>query len=738
MSVLNLAFLWALPLVGLPMLIHLLARRRRDVVAWGAMRFLLEAAPRRRRVWRLRDLLLLALRALAMALIAMILAQPMIRTAWAGGGAGRDVVIVVDASMSTQQRLGRETAYEAMRATVARVLGELREVDRVRILLASTTDRWLVGSPQRADRELRQLVDEQLIELAAEHGTADMLRAIRQGIDAEPAAEVNGRRVVIVVSDGQAHGWHADRPARWYWLSEDDALPDVRVALPTGFDQPRANLALEAISTPRHCLAAGQTARLTTTVRNAGSAASPATTLTWRRGEHVLARTAIGPLEPGQAVPAALDHTAGQPGVAKLTAELDHDDALALDNRASIVLEVVDRLPVLVVDGSPSAHPLHAAAGYLLAALGDAGQTGFEPTVIDAAALAGTRLADYQAVVLVDVPRLPEAAPAALRAYVAAGGGLLVALGERVDRDHFNGQLHAQGAGVAPLALAEPVGDVDEGGLEERVHGSGEEHPAVRLIADAQRSDLDRVQVYRRHRFAGGEGGEVTALLVTGDGEPVAVEGRVGRGRVILLGLPLDHSWSRLPLAQSFVVMVHEWLWYLSESGLTRWNLRPGEPIELPAARAGASALIEGPGGLRMTLTARGDVAGVDGGGGGGGGGDAFWFGHTTGPGRYVVQTQEEAGDPQVFHVQRFSAESDLTPLSPSQRETLARAGGLVFAADPLEGTLHDTGAARQPVHQPIWMALMLVLVGLMVAEAMLAAWVSRRRAASAGVPALG
>jgi hypothetical protein len=78
MSFLSPAFLWALPLIGVPVLIHFFARRQRQSVRWGAMEFLLSSAVPRRRFLRLRDLLLMLLRAAIVLAIVGALAQPMI------------------------------------------------------------------------------------------------------------------------------------------------------------------------------------------------------------------------------------------------------------------------------------------------------------------------------------------------------------------------------------------------------------------------------------------------------------------------------------------------------------------------------------------------------------------------------------------------------------------------------------------------------------------------------------
>ena len=71
MSFLNGIFLVALPIAAAPILLHLLRRRRRQVVAWGAMQFLTDAVAKGRRFDRIEEWVLLALRTTV--LIALVL-----------------------------------------------------------------------------------------------------------------------------------------------------------------------------------------------------------------------------------------------------------------------------------------------------------------------------------------------------------------------------------------------------------------------------------------------------------------------------------------------------------------------------------------------------------------------------------------------------------------------------------------------------------------------------------------
>src|SRR4051812_15077132 len=94
----NGAMLLGLAAVLIPPLIHLLNRRRHDVVDWGAMQFLQLSQTTRRR-FQLEELLLMALRMGLIALLVLGLAAPYSVGSWFGAfpdRPGRDVVVLVD------------------------------------------------------------------------------------------------------------------------------------------------------------------------------------------------------------------------------------------------------------------------------------------------------------------------------------------------------------------------------------------------------------------------------------------------------------------------------------------------------------------------------------------------------------------------------------------------------------------------------------------------------------------
>src|SRR5580658_6333882 len=94
--------LWLLPFAALPVVIHLLNRMRFRTVHWAATKFLFSANRASTRYARLRQILLLACRVLALLAMLLAVARPL-----AGGWAGwmlstsPDVVLIlVDRSAS--------------------------------------------------------------------------------------------------------------------------------------------------------------------------------------------------------------------------------------------------------------------------------------------------------------------------------------------------------------------------------------------------------------------------------------------------------------------------------------------------------------------------------------------------------------------------------------------------------------------------------------------------------------
>jgi len=98
---LNSLLLYGTALGSVPIIIHLLNKRKFDHVQWAAMRFIQASVEQNQRRLEMEDILLLILRCLILLFLALALARPtMQRAAGLIGGASVNAVVVVDNSYS--------------------------------------------------------------------------------------------------------------------------------------------------------------------------------------------------------------------------------------------------------------------------------------------------------------------------------------------------------------------------------------------------------------------------------------------------------------------------------------------------------------------------------------------------------------------------------------------------------------------------------------------------------------
>jgi hypothetical protein len=237
------------------------------------------------------------------------------------------------------------------------------------------------------------------------------------------------------------------------------------------------------------------------------------------------------------------------------------------------------------------------------------------------------------------------------------------------------------------------------------------------LLSDFQRLDLDRARVFRRHTFDLTTGRDVSSLLQAQGGDPVAVERKLGRGRVIVQTIPLGIAWSTLPLCQAYVAMLHEWLWYLSEPSLPRRNLTVGDAFSqtIPGPLVRASLL--SPDGSKSAVTPERLP----------GGATRLRVGHLRHPGAYAITGTPGDGPPMSlpFQVRRDARESDLAGLSDQDLARLESRSGFAVGSG-----LRNLGTAvtAPPPRHPLEGWFLSVLPWVILGEILLAGWTSRRR----------
>ncbi len=200
MTFLEPLLLWGLPLATLPIIIHLLNLRRHRKVEWGAMMFLLQATRQRRGHTRVRHLLILLTRVLAIAALIFLVSRPMAGR-WFGllGGRPETVIVVLDrsASMSQQDLQTGQSKRSQVVDQIAEAVERAGAPRQLVLIESSGRPPHVVASPAA----LREIP-----ETGATDGAANLPAMLQQALD-YIVANKSGRTDIWVCSDLQAADW---------------------------------------------------------------------------------------------------------------------------------------------------------------------------------------------------------------------------------------------------------------------------------------------------------------------------------------------------------------------------------------------------------------------------------------------------------------------------------------------------------------------------------------------------
>jgi len=569
---------------SLPILIHLIGRRRAPTVPFAAFDFLLAVNKRLARRERLRQILLLILRTLALVALALGVARPMTARPAAAALANRRLAIVIDTSASMRYDIGGVTLFERAKSKARDLLSRLQPGDVVTLVAAGQETRPVLQAPTPDLGRARAALDA----LAPPAGIADMGAAIELALS-QFGAQASGVTLAII-SDLADNGFRTLRPTSL------DPPPDVRLIDAAERDEVAAlgNLAIEGVTIEAGGGSAAER-RFKVVVRNFG-----ATPVAGRTVELVLngAVTQRGTIDvAGRAAQEKVyTHEFASPGVYQGEVRLASasGDGYTADDRAFFTLEVVPGVRLLAVDGDVRATPYEDELYFAERALqtvpkGDA-------TIVlrvaspDEFAEPALELRGFDAVLLANVGTLADAAIAKLAEFVRSGGGLLITLGDKVRFEQANVTF----AKLLPAALRDLhlTADPGAGSPPLGITGIDWDHPIMQGFGNLIAESLSASRTVGYFNLDVGAERRTRVILRFDNGAPALLEARRAGGRVLLLTTSIDVDYTDLPLRSAYPALLQRTVRYLANAveGGARGLVREGEPVDVPVP-TGSDAL---------------------------------------------------------------------------------------------------------------------------------------------------
>ena len=682
-------FLAGIVAAAVPIYLHLVQRERKDAVEFPSLMFLQRIPYRSVRRQRIRHWALLALRCLALLLLATAFARPFFRRdsgITAGGpGSTREVVVLLDRSYS----MGYGDRWTRAQGAARRVVDGLRAGDRATVIAFDETAEAL--TEPTADRgRLSSAIDRAT---AGSGGTryAPALRTAQKIL----AVSNRPRREVVLVSDFQRRGWEA---------RDDVQLPPGATFTPVDVSDARtADVAVTTATLRRerpgdrdHLVAAAR-------VANSGEGAVANLPVTLSLNGRVVETRRIQ-LAPRSAATVTFARVPIPDGETRGTISAA-PDALPPDDTFYFTLSPAQELSVLILE---PADPHANQSLYIRRVLELSETPPTRLTIKRVGQLAAADLAGRSLVILNDVAFPQADAARRLAEFVARGGGLLIVLGEHSTPGAWSGE------NVARLLPGTVGATVDRTGDAGATLVSVEyTHPVFELFNQPRSGDFATARFFRYRVLdvRGGARTDTTAILARFDDGGIALAERtVGAGRVLVWTSTLDNFWNDLALQPVFLPFVHQLARHAARFTEAKPWFTVGEALDVgrqpAAARAAAEANVElvaqAPSGARTQLGGRGGPRSLP----------------LREHGFYQVRPLGgTAGSGRSVAVNVDPAEADLSHMDPAELvAAVTKQGAAAQAAAALDATPEE---AEQ--RQTLWWYLLAAAVILLAAETVVA-----------------
>lgn len=618
------AMLWGLLACAIPIIIHLIFRRRYQRVPWAAMKFLLAAYRKTKTTLLVENLLLLLLRILLVTLLVFMFARP-IANLLPGVMPGRQTehfILVIDNSFSMEVREANISPLEKAKRISRTIIEKARENDTITLLTLNEHPQMVLSFASLTSQERKNELLQRLERVAISDMATDVEAAVsllREEL--KQNKNVNNKHVYLF-SDFQRKPWEKALKS----TTMNDAVKEIREQVisfelvDVGVNETAnvgiTNLDIDGVA------GVGLLTRFVATVRNFGSKPFDNATVNFYvdgskknserislRGQETLEVPFFESFENAGNHHIAVDITA---------------DQVTADNRRCLSFLVVNKVRVLLIDGEPKDGLFARETDYLTAAFGQLPDSLIRAERVDISGLSSQlRLRDYDVVVVANLQTFDsENRFKELEDFVNKGGGLFVWLGEKVPMQYYNQELFKDGLGLLPASiLGSPLGNASDTEDKTTFNWQGfTKHPVWRYFHINQRlmEDLKKCLIYRFVPVkVDSEDNAVTVLARYNDvsQHPAIVERRFGRGKVILVTTTADREWNSLHSDQFghvFLIMAHEFVQYLVARPSEENNIYVGQPFVRKFDALIQNAQITPPGGESKIIGIQGPTSGAD------------------------------------------------------------------------------------------------------------------------------
>lgn len=499
--------LWALSALAIPVIVHLFNFRRFKRVSFSNVAFLKEVQLETQSRNRLRHLLILASRLLALAFLILAFAQPFIPVDdTATAATVRSVSLYIDNSFSMEAQGEDGSLLDLAKARAAEVISAYQPTDRFNILTNDLEGRhqWFYSQ-------------EDALELLAEIDLSPTLRELGEVVERQQELLIRdgeGELSSFVFSDLQKN---THDPTRF--------VPDssISVRFVPDLAARSENVFIDSVWFDTPVRLPGQPEVLRIRLRNTAESGRDNVPM---RLDINGRQTAIGSFNviPGTYTDTALYFTEENPGIKHCRLSIQ-DHPVVYDDDWYFSYRVASQVGVLHISGLPDDRAVRNVFG---------NDPFYRFVSVAARNVDYGNIGSFDLVVLDQLEDIPSGLITELDAFMQSGRSVLFIPAPKGNRDAWNELL---AAGGAPPITGEAV-------LETRVSKLNLEHLIYKGVFDRIPENIDLPKVSRYYTFMTSARSADEALMSLQTGEHFFFTSTNEGGRLFVSSVPFDPSWS--------------------------------------------------------------------------------------------------------------------------------------------------------------------------------------------------
>jgi hypothetical protein len=564
MSFANSFFLFALAGAAVPVLIHLLTRDRIQHVSFSTLRFFVKGAKLVVRRKKFQELLLLLMRVALLALLAIAFARPFF------GAKAVDTrhefstarALVLDLSGSMR----RPGLPEALKKEALDAIGSLRQGEDTAALI-TFSDTANIAVPLGDQIAPVQAAAEAV---APGYGGTNIAEALSKANELLRSVRAKQKEIVLV-SDLQRSGWSYFKGD---WKLAGDVKLTVRAVKPS---DPGGGLAIVEMSAPNSLVLDKQPSSIAVRIANYSGQPQDKVEVTLLLNGRKADAQQVN-IRANSTVAVRFRQVFDTPGDNLGSIVVGSDAATTAGNTVYFNARTIPRIPVLVINGRPSADPQTDAAFFLDKALVPTDASPFTVTTLAENQVTPGDVAAATVVILANVDREPAPVVDALSALLERSGGVLFLPGDQASPETFNATFGA----IAPCKLRQVLqARPANGETAESLTRIDFNHPMFDVFALPHHGDLSLPKFARYWETTDTQLSRVLARF--GDDRPAILEREVGRGVSMALVSAIDNNWNDFSRQSVFLPWVHQTVRYLAVQNGHQTVYTSGDLLPLPA-----------------------------------------------------------------------------------------------------------------------------------------------------------